>query len=157
MPTFFSYFSRERLLMILFATLMAIVVLTANIVLRYNYRDLFTWGSFVYPFVYLVLDLTNRSLGPKRARQVVYVGLTVAIACSFVWAGVRIAIAAGIANAVSQLLDVFVFDQLRQARWWHAPLISSILAAIIDSYFFFSLAFVGTTTPWLLWATNNLI
>ena len=72
MPTFFSYFSRERLLMILFATLMAIVVLTANIVLRYNYRDLFTWGSFVYPFVYLVLDLTNRSLGPKRARQVVY-------------------------------------------------------------------------------------
>ena len=38
----------------------------------------------------------------------------------------RIAVASGTAFLVAQLLDVLVFDRLRQGRWWRAPLVSSV-------------------------------
>ena len=36
-----------------------------------------------------------------------------------------------------------IFDRLRHPRWWHAPLISSVLGSIIDTVLFFSLAFAA--------------
>ncbi|MGR4000655.1 MAG: VUT family protein, partial [Alphaproteobacteria bacterium] len=53
------------------------------------------------------------------------------------------------AYLAGQTLDIFVFHHLRQGQWWKAPLISSILAASLDSFLFFALAFAGTEVEWV--------
>lgn len=106
-----------------------------------NLGDLLTWGAFTYPFAFLVTDLTNRSLGPARARVVVLCGFAVAVVVSIWLASPRIAIASGTAFLVAQLLDVAVFDRLRRSTWWKAPLLSSLFGSVLDTVLFFGLAF----------------
>jgi len=108
-----------------------------------NLADLLTWGAFTYPAAFLVTDLTNRHLGPALARRVVFIGFGLAVILSVVLASPRIAIASGTAFLVAQLLDVFVFNRLRERIWWQAPLISSVLGSIVDTALFFSLAFAA--------------
>ncbi|MGI9417456.1 MAG: queuosine precursor transporter, partial [Geminicoccaceae bacterium] len=67
----------------------------------------------------------------------------------------RIALASGAAFLMAQLLDIVVFDRLRRASWWRAPLISSTLASTLDTVLFFSLAFAGTGLPWITWAIGD--
>lgn len=107
-------------------------------------QDLLTWGAFTYPVAFLVTDLTNRSLGPQSARRVVYAGFAVGVALSIVLATPRIAMASGTAFLAAQLLDIAVFDRLRQKEWWRAPLFSSLVSSALDTALFFSLAFAGT-------------
>jgi uncharacterized integral membrane protein (TIGR00697 family) len=83
------------------------------------------------------------------ARRVVYVGFVLAVALSWYLSEPRIAIASGTAFLVAQLLDVHVFDRLRRAAWWRAPLTSSLLASAVDTVLFFSIAFAGTAMPWV--------
>lgn len=109
-----------------------------------NMADLLTWGAFTYPAAFLVTDLTNRRFGPAKARQVVFAGFLLAVILSVVLATPRIAIASGTAFLVAQLLDVTVFDKLRQAAWWRAPLISSFAGSAIDTVLFFSIAFAAS-------------
>ncbi len=108
-----------------------------------NLADLLTWGAFTYPVAFLVTDLINRQFGPAAARKVVYVGFAVAVVLSVVLATPRIAIASGSAFLLAQLLDVTVFDRLRDGRWWKAPVVSSTLGTIFDTALFFSLAFAA--------------
>ena len=49
-----------------------------------------------------------------------------------------------------------IFDRLRRMSWWKAPLASSVLASIIDTALFFSIAFLGTGLPWVQWAFGDL-
>jgi uncharacterized PurR-regulated membrane protein YhhQ (DUF165 family) len=129
---------------------MAAVVAASNYLVQFpvqaqvagiNLADLLTWGAFTYPVAFLVNDLTNRALGPARARQVVLVGFAIAVVLSIVLATPRIAIASGSAFLVAQLLDVSIFDRLRRGAWWQAPLISSLIGSVIDTVLFFGLAF----------------
>lgn len=106
--------------------------------------DLLTWGAFTYPAAFLVTDLTNRHLGPARARRVVLVGFGMAVLLSMLLASPRIAIASGSAFLVAQLLDVAVFDRLRRGLWWRAPLVSSTIGSVVDTAIFFSLAFAAS-------------
>jgi len=127
---------------------MAAVVAASNFLVQFPFghfglQDVLTWGAFTYPIAFLVTDLTNRRHGPAAARKAVYAGFAIAVALSVWLATPRIAIASGSAFLVAQLLDVFVFDRLRQRVWWQAPLISSILGSIIDTVLFFSLAFAA--------------
>ncbi len=108
-----------------------------------NLADLLTWGAFTYPVAFLVTDLINRQFGPAAARKVVYVGFAVAVVLSVVLATPRIAIASGSAFLLAQLLDVTVFDRLRDGRWWKAPVVSSTLGTMFDTALFFSLAFAA--------------
>lgn len=108
-----------------------------------NLADLLTWGAFTYPAAFLVTDLTNRHLGPVMARRVVFIGFGLAVVLSVVLATPRIAIASGSAFLVAQLLDVFVFNRLRERVWWQAPLASSVLGSVVDTGLFFSLAFAA--------------
>ena len=108
-----------------------------------NLADLLTWGAFTYPITFLVTDLTNRHFGPQGARLVVAICFVVAVALSVFLASPRIAIASGIAFLVAQLLDVAIFDRLRAAAWWRAPLISSVVGSVLDTLIFFSLAFAA--------------
>lgn len=133
-----------------FIAAMALVVAASNFLVQfpvqatiggYDLADLLTWGAFTYPVAFLVTDLTNRRYGPQAARRVVLVGFAVAVVLSVWLATPRIAIASGSAFLVAQLLDVSIFDRLRRAAWWKAPLISSVIGSIVDTIIFFSLAF----------------
>jgi uncharacterized PurR-regulated membrane protein YhhQ (DUF165 family) len=129
---------------------MVAVVAASNFLVQYpvqasiggvNLADLLTWGAFTYPVAFLVTDLTNRTLGPQRARLVVIAGFAIAVVLSVWLATPRVAIASGAAFLVAQLLDVSIFDRLRRSAWWQAPLISSLVGSVIDTMLFFGLAF----------------
>jgi uncharacterized PurR-regulated membrane protein YhhQ (DUF165 family) len=131
---------------------MAAVVIASNYLVQFPVKatlgpfileDLLTWGAFTYPVAFLVTDLSNRHFGPAMARLIVTTGFVLAVAISIYVATPRIAIASGSAFLVAQLLDVSIFDRLRHSRWWHAPLVSSVIGSIIDTVLFFSLAFAA--------------
>ena len=128
---------------------MAGLVALSNVLVQYPINDWLTWGAFTYPVCFLVTDLTNRMRGAATARRVVYVGFAAAVVLSIVLATPRIAVASGLAFLVAQLLDVFVFDRMRQRAWWQAPLVSSMLGSAVDTALFFSIAFYGTGFPWI--------
>jgi uncharacterized PurR-regulated membrane protein YhhQ (DUF165 family) len=137
-------------------TAMVAVVAGSNVAVQYPINEWLTWGAFTYPVAFLVTDLTNRRLGPARARNVVYVGFALAVVLSALLATPRIALASGSAFVTAQLLDIFVFNRLRRLPWWQAPLISSGIASVWDTAVFFGLAFAGTGLPWLTWALGDL-
>ncbi len=134
---------------------MTIIVTASNVAVQYPINDWLTWGALTYPISFLVTDLTNRALGAKAARQVVYAGFAVAVVLSVAAAGPRIAAASGLAFLLAQLLDIAIFDRLRRAVWWHAPFVSSILASALDTALFFALAFAGSGLPWTTWALGD--
>ncbi len=135
---------------------MAVVIVASNILVSYPINDWITWGAITFPFAFLVTDLTNRFYGASAARKVVVVGFAVGVAASLVLAEPRIALASGTAFFVAQMLDVSIFDKLRESKWWIAPATSSALSSIVDTFLFFSLAFVATGLPWMQWATGDL-
>jgi uncharacterized PurR-regulated membrane protein YhhQ (DUF165 family) len=109
-----------------------------------NLADLLTYAAFTFPVAFLVTDLTNKLFGAAAARKVVYAGFAIAVLVSIIVASSRIAIASGSAFLISQLLDVSIFDRLRAGTWWRAPLVSSILGALVDTFIFFSFAFAAS-------------
>ena len=136
---------------------MAVVVTVSNVVVQYAINDWLTWAAFTDPVAFLVTDLSNRSLGPAAARMVVYIGFLTGVVLSLIFSDPRIAIASGTAFLVAQLLDVQIFDRLRRASWWKAPLVSSGIASTVDTALFFSLAFAGTEVPWVTLALGDLV
>ncbi len=134
-----------------------------------------TWGAFVFPFIFLATDLTVRILGAKSGRRVIMLAMIPALIISYVittgfrsgiWQGIeqifsfnlfvfRIAFASFSAYVIGQLLDVFVFNKLRQHKqWWHAPVASGIFGNLIDTAAFFFIAFYKTSDAYL---SENLV
>ena len=141
---------------ILSAMAMVVVVTASNILVQYpvqyqlgpfNLAELLTWGAFTYPFAFLISDLTNRHDGPTQARFVVLVGFLVAIALSFALATPRIAIASGTAFLIGQMLDIAVFQRLRNRFWLIPPLSASVFGSLLDTAIFFTLAFAPAFAP----------
>jgi len=135
---------------------MAAVIVLSNVLVQHPINDWLTWGAFSYPLVFLVTDLTNRALGPQMARRVAFVGFGIAVLLSLWLADWRIALASGAAFLLAQLLDISVFNRWRQASWWKAPLIGSLVASVVDTAVFFFLAFAGTDMNWLMLAAGDL-
>lgn len=135
---------------------MAVVVVLSNFAVQYPINDWLTWGAFTYPVVFLVTDLTNRALGPMAARRIAWIGFAIAVLMSLAVAPWRIAVASGSAFIAAQLLDISAFNRLRQASWWQAPLIGSIIASVLDTAIFFFLAFYGTDMDWLMLAAGDI-
>ena len=69
---------------------------------------------------------------------------------------IRIAIASGTAFLVAQLMDVFIFDILRKKLWFVAPLTSSLIGSVFDTFLFFSIAFYGTGLNWFTLSVGDL-
>ncbi|CCQ74416.1 queuosine precursor transporter [Magnetospira sp. QH-2] len=134
---------------------MAVIVTASNILVQHAINDWLTWGALTYPVAFLITDLTNRLQGPAMARRVVIVGFLFAVLLSFWLATPRIALASGTAFLVAQLLDVMVFDRLRNKTWWLPPLASSSLGSVVDTVLFFSIAFAATGLPWITWAIGD--
>tara|TARA_B100000676_G_scaffold170876_1_gene167988 strand:+ start:728 stop:1330 length:603 start_codon:yes stop_codon:yes gene_type:complete len=153
-----------------------------GVILGIDLSAVLTWGAFTYPVAFLVTDTTNRVFGVGSARRVVAVGFALGVGLTIVralviasgvsqgtglsiWealiedpdalAMLRTAVASGSAFLVAQLIDIKVFDLLREKAWWKAPTASSLLGSVIDTAIFFSLAFAGTGLPWVTWAIGD--
>ncbi len=137
------------------STAMVMIVVSANVLVQYPINNWLTWGALTYPVSFLITDLTNRRFGAQTARKVVWVGFAVAVLLSSILATPRIAVASGSAFLLAQLLDVQLFDRLRHGRWWRAPLLSSTIGSLLDTGWFFALAFYGTGLPWVSWAIGD--
>ena len=138
------------------ALVMAGVVLASNILVQFPINDWLTWGAITYPVAFLVSELVNRAHGAGPARRVAWVGFAVAVVASLVLAPARIAVASGTAFLLSQWLDIGVFDRLRHGSWWRAPLVATVLAALLDTAVFWGIAFAGTDVPWVTLALGDL-
>lgn len=135
---------------------MGVVVLSSNILVQFAINDWLTWGAITYPFAFLVTELVNRAFGPAQAQRVAWIGFAVAVVASAALAPVRIAAASGLAFLLSQMLDIWVFDRLRQSRWWRAPLVATAFAAVLDTSVFWGVGFAGEDLPWVTWALGDL-
>ena len=69
---------------------------------------------------------------------------------------IRIAVGSGVAFLAAQLIDVNIFDRLRQKEWFIAPLTSSLIGSIIDTFLFFSISFYGTGINWVTLSFGDL-
>ena len=148
--------------------IMGVIVLASNYLVQfpikyYGLEEVLTYGAFSYPVAFLITDLANRSYGKIVARKIVYVGFVIGIAFTLFFStnytdliSVRIAIGSGIAFMVAQLLDVQIFDKLRKKKWFVAPLTSSLIGSIVDTFLFFSIAFYATGIPWVTLALGDL-
>ena len=114
-----------------------------------------TWSAFTFPLVVLATDLTIRILGKSVARKTIAITYPFAILTSIIIllsegslmsVSLRIGFASATAYAISTLLDVYVFQIIREnyKAWWLAPGISTVFANIIDSYIFFFTAFLNS-------------
>ena len=69
---------------------------------------------------------------------------------------IRIAIGSGTAFLIAQLVDVEIFQRLRNKAWFIAPMTSSVFGSVIDTFLFFSISFLGTGVPWVTLAFGDL-
>lgn len=137
---------------------MAAVVVASNILVQFLILDgLLTWGAFTYPLAFLVTDVMNRVYGAGPARRVVFIGFMVGIVCSLIGnqimiqgdgyefpaVAIRVAIGSATAFLIAQLIDVAIFQRLRDGAWWKAPLASTLIGSTIDTALFFTIAFSG--------------
>jgi len=155
-------------LLLLLSLIMGVIVLASNYLVQfpvqyYGLEEVLTYGAFSYPIAFLITDLANRFYGKIIARKIVYVGFIIGITSTFYFStnyadliSVRIAIGSGTAFIVAQLLDVQIFDKLRKKKWFVAPLISSLIGSIVDTFLFFFIAFYGTGIPWVTLSLGDL-
>ncbi|QQQ24332.1 7-cyano-7-deazaguanine/7-aminomethyl-7-deazaguanine transporter [Klebsiella grimontii] len=129
-----------------------------------------TWGAFSFPFIFLATDLTVRIFGAPLARRIILAVMIPALLISYgvsalfymgEWQGfaaltsfnlfvARIAAASFMAYALGQILDVHVFNSLRQnRRWWLAPTASTLFGNVSDTLAFFFIAFWRSPDPFM--------
>ncbi len=119
-----------------------------------------TWAAFTFPLVVIATDLTVRLLGKNIARSTIAAAYPLAIIGSIAVVlaegapqsvAMRIGFASATAYAVGTMLDVYVFQYIREKMsvWWLAPAVSTIAANIIDTYTFFAVAFNNSADEYM--------
>jgi uncharacterized PurR-regulated membrane protein YhhQ (DUF165 family) len=120
-----------------------------------------TWAAFTFPLVVIATDLTVRLLGKTIARQTIAAAYPLAIIGSIAVVlaegapgsvAVRIGFASATAYAIGTMLDVYVFQYIREGfknNWWLAPAVSTVAANIIDTYTFFAVAFNNSANEYM--------
>ncbi|UTV27661.1 7-cyano-7-deazaguanine/7-aminomethyl-7-deazaguanine transporter [Photobacterium atrarenae] len=129
-----------------------------------------TWGAFSFPFIFLATDLTVRIFGAAMARKIILRVMVPSLAISYglsvlfyqgEYQGMaqlgefnlfvaRIAIASFMAYLLGQILDVSVFNRLRQCKqWWVAPSCSTLFGNALDTVAFFAIAFYHSPDPFM--------
>ena len=158
----------ENRLFFLLALLMASVVALSNYLVQFpikyfDLENLLTYGALSYPIAFLITDLSNRRYGKNVAKKIVYLGFALGIFLTFYFStnysdliSIRIAIGSGTAFLTAQLIDVHVFDKLRNKIWFIAPLTSSLIGSSIDTFLFFSISFYGTGVSWVTLSLGDL-
>ena len=158
----------ENRLFFILAVFMATVVAISNYLVQFpikyfNLENLLTYGAFSYPIAFLITDLSNRRYGKNTAKKIVYLGFGLGVFLTFYFStnysdlvSIRIAVGSGVAFLSAQLIDVNIFDRLRQKEWFIAPLASSLIGSIIDTFLFFSISFYGTGINWVTLSFGDL-
>ena len=149
---------------------MAFIVITSNYLVQfpinyYNLQELLTYGAFTYPITFLVTDMSNKAYGKELAKKIVYLGFIVGVLITLFLStnfedliSIRIAFGSGIAFLFAQILDVQIFDKLRNSKkWFIAPLTSSIIGSAIDTMLFFTISFYNTEVPWVSLAFGDFL
>ena len=119
-----------------------------------------TWSAFSFPLVVLAIDLTIRILGKSTARATIAISYPFAIISSIgvlliegssVNEALRIGFASASAYGISTLLDVYIFQVIREKYkyWWLAPSVSTVFANVIDTFVFFYAAFYNSTDDYM--------
>ena len=149
--------------------LMGAIVVSSNYLVEFPIKyfglsEILTYGAFSYPITFLITDLANRAYGKIIDMRVVYIGFVVGILLTLFVStnftdiiSIRIAIGSGVAFFIAQNLDVQIFDKLRRKSWYVAPLTSSTIGSITDTFLFFSIAFYASGVPWVTLALGDLI
>ena len=158
----------ENRLFFILALFMATIVAISNYLVQFpikyfNLENLLTYGAFSYPIAFLITDLSNRRYGKDTAKKIVYLGFGLGVFLTFYFStnysdlvSIRIAVGSGVAFLAAQLIDVNIFDRLRQKEWFIAPLTSSLIGSIIDTFLFFSISFYGTGVNWVTLSFGDL-
>tara|TARA_Y100000996_G_scaffold413600_1_gene402206 strand:+ start:1031 stop:1624 length:594 start_codon:yes stop_codon:yes gene_type:complete len=160
---------RNKKLFFILSLLMGLVVISSNFLVqfpvnRFGLEEILTYGAFSYPISFLIIDLANRAYGKNIARKIVYLGFFLGVIFTLMIStnfsdiiSIRIAIGSGTAFLIAQSVDVQIFDKLRKnSKWYVAPLYSSIIASLIDTFLFFSISFFKTGVPWITLALGDL-
>ena len=129
-----------------------------------------TWGAFTFPFIFLATDLTVRIFGATMARKIIFLVMLPALGVSYFLSVVsfqgsyqglgtlgefnlfvaRIAAASFMAYLLGQVMDVQVFNRLRQMKqWWVAPTASTLFGNALDTVAFFGVAFYQSPDPFM--------
>ena len=147
---------------------MGLIVVLSNYLVQFpiqyfGLNQILTYGAFSYPITFLITDLANRAYGKLVARKVVYVGFTIGVLLTLFVStnftdiiSIRIAVGSGVAFFIAQNLDVQIFHFLRKKIWYIAPLTSSVIGSVTDTFLFFSIAFYATGIPWVTLAFGDL-
>ena len=147
---------------------MGLIVVLSNYLVQFpiqhfGLNEILTYGAFSYPITFLITDLANRAYGKLVARKIVYIGFTIGVLLTLFVStnfsdiiSIRIAVGSGVAFFIAQNLDVQIFDSLRKKIWYAAPLTSSIIGSVTDTFLFFSIAFYATGIPWVTLAFGDL-
>jgi uncharacterized integral membrane protein (TIGR00697 family) len=160
--------STDRSLFIALSIIMGAIIIISNYLVqfpinKFHLQDILTYGAFSYPITFLITDLANRRFGIKEARKLVYIGFGIGILLTtFVSTNfkdiisIRIALGSGTAFLVAQLIDIEIFQRLRNKEWFVAPITSSISGSTVDTFLFFSISFAGTGISWITLAVGDL-
>ena len=122
-----------------------------------------TLAAFSFPLVIVATDLTIRLLGKSLAQGIITYSFPFAVLSSImilyfyenpISLSIRIGLASAIAYALGVLIDINVFQFIREkySKWWIAPALSTVVSNIIDSYTFFFSAFYKSED---LYMSNN--
>jgi len=153
----------DKKMMIKLALLHVVVVIVSNALVSIPVEIAgvkLTWAAFTFPIVVLATDLTVRMLGKNIARATIAAAYPLAIIGSIAVVlaegapesvALRIGFASATAYAVGTMLDVYVFQYLREKyrAWWLAPALSTVVANVIDSYTFFAVAFNNSADEYM--------
>mgnify|MGYP001364028192 FL=1 len=154
-------FSLKDKTLLALISLMAIFITASNYLVQFpinffGLKEVLTYGAFTYPVTFLITDLSNRRYGKIIARKIVYFGFILGVSLTLLFStnfseliSIRIAIGSGTAFLISQLIDVQIFDKLRNKIWFAAPFTSSFIGSLIDTFLFFFIAFYGTNLNWI--------
>ena len=161
--------NKQKNLFILLLAIMGLVIISSNYLVQFpvnsfGLENILTYGAFTYPISFLVTDIANRAFGKFVAKKVVYFGFLIGVFLTLLVStnfsdiiSIRIAFGSGIAFLTAQLIDINIFDRLRRNKSWYiAPLISSTIGSVIDTFLFFIISFYGTQTPWLTLSLGDL-
>ena len=152
----------KKLIFFLVAIHIGIITLSNFLVsipfILYGYK--ITWAAFSFPFVVLSTDLAVWLLGKKISQKTISYSYPLAIISSIMIVyiegnllsvAVRIGIASSTAYALSVLIDIHAFQFIRKrySTWWLAPSLSTVISNVIDSYVFFSVAFLKSEDEYM--------
>lgn len=145
-----------------------LIIISSNFLVQYPFTIMnlhTTWGAFTYPLTFITTDLTTRIIGPSKAKTIIFAAMLPGAITSYIvstlfvngiyqdltslfhlnMVAFRISLACFMAYIIGQLLDILIFQKLRNNKsWWLAPSASSLVGNFIDTVVFFFLAFYGS-------------